>query len=169
MEIVDKRKLGKPLPEVAEESESNNVLKFEEMRKIGEPEQLYRGIPRTKHEWKDVAFMIAFLNINGNQTISGRALGLRDDGRAFFADYLFTPVWEEGFDWTAVAKDRLDTFLNCGCQDGAACEMHEKTVQSWLVEGVNRIQAIGSQGVPPAVEAFMKAQQQQPRIIHPGR
>ncbi len=158
MEIVDRRKINQVVPEGEEHRPAVAVLekpKAEEF--IG------------KREWTDVAFMIAFLNINGNQTISGRAVGLRSDGRAFVADYLFSPVWERGFDWTAVSEERLNTFLDCGCKDGTACEMHEVTVKAWYEEGLRRIQAIGSQGVPPAVEAFMRAQQQKPNIVVPGR
>ena len=157
MEIVDRRKMN----QVVEEKP--------EVTAVAEKPTLVMPKKHEKRGWKDVAFMIAFMNINGNQVISGRAVGLRSDDRSFVADYLFTPVWERGLDWTAISEERLNTFLDCGCQDGTACEMHKKTCEQWLIEGVERIQNVGAQGVPMAVEAFMKAQQQRPQIITPGR
>lgn len=165
MQIVDRRKLDETIEvfdkPVSALGNGDNVYVIGQ-KPINEKSA-------AKNTWKDVAFMIAFLNVNGSQVVSGRAVGLRSDGRAFVADYLFSPVWERGFEWTAVAECRLDTFLNCECKDGLACEMHEKTCRQWLIEGVERLQSVGSQGVPEAVEAFMRAQQQNPRIIAPGR
>lgn len=172
MQIVDRRKLDETL-EIPEKPEQvNHAIEFIN-RLAEEGGQIATQNPtlvkRSKASWNDVAFMIAFMNVNGQQVISGRCLGLRSDNRTFVADYLFSPVWERGLDWTAIAEERLNTFLDCGCQDGTACEMHQKTCEAWLIEGVQRIQSVGAQGVPPAVEAFMKAQQQKPQIITPGR
>jgi hypothetical protein len=174
MQIVDRRKLDENLEikeptaeDVAEKQMAHAKASFGKVLEIGSQRRAEPGAAKTT--WRDVAFMIAFMNVNGQQVISGRCLGLRSDGRTFVADYLFSPVWERGLDWTAIAEDRLNTFLDCGCLDGTACEMHQKTCEAWLIEGVQRIQSVGAQGVPPAVEAFMKAQQQKPQIITPGR
>lgn len=176
MQIVDRRKLDENLEikdptveEVAEKQMAHAKASFGKVLEIGGNRDAELRAKAQKNTWSDVAFMIAFMNVNGQQVISGRCLGLRSDNRTFVADYLFSPVWERGLDWTAIAEERLNTFLNCGCQDGTACEMHQKTCEAWLIEGVQRIQSVGAQGVPPAVEAFMKAQQQKPQIITPGR
>jgi hypothetical protein len=121
-----------------------------------------------KHTWKNVGYAVVIMGINGNQCIAGRAIGLRSDGEPYMADYLFSPIWEEGFDWTAEARKRLDTFLGCACSD-RPCPSHELAMTAWMQGDINRINECSQKPVPEAIEMFIDHQRKKPNIVIPGR
>jgi hypothetical protein len=125
--------------------EGGKVLAFGD-----KPRATYPG----RHKWQDVAYLVAFMGLNGQNVVSGRSVGLRDDGVVCIADYIFSPIWAEGFDWTVVGRERLETYLVC---------------EEWLEEGVQRLSSLGQNGVPMAMEALVRKQQGASRIIRPGR
>ena len=179
MKIVDRRKLDetmevpeKPVLAQAERLYQDAVASIGREPQAGDsgvlafkPRATYPG----RHKWEDVAYMVAFMGLNGQNVVSGRSVGLRDDGAVCIADYIFSPLWTEGFDWTAVGRERLDTYLVCECEEDKTCEYHVGMMQEWLQEGLERLTALGQSPIPMAMEAFIRKQQSTPKIIRPGR
>jgi hypothetical protein len=75
------------------------------------------------------------------QTVTGRALGIRNDGQRFFAELDLPWIWSKRYEWRKVARARLDTFLDPRCTCGAKgkeivrCTWHrEELLQEWAKE-----------------------------------
>lgn len=116
--------------------------------------------------WQEVAYTVAFFNLNGSQVAGGRCIGQRSDGKIFIADYVFTPFYDEGFDWTKEAKRRLDTYLLCACSDLGACALHQG--DPWMAEGWARLTADTTRPMPKVIELYFRAEKARaPRILAP--
>ena len=102
--------------------------------------------------------MIVLVPSNAGPIVTGRAVGLRSDGLCFLADYFLSPIYPEHFDWTEEARKRLDTFLGCDCMRGGACSVHKLYVPQWIKADTQRLELIGSQQVPEAIEVMVKAE-----------
>ena len=104
-----------------------------------------------------------------------RAAGLRTDEILFTADYALPPVWEDGTDFTAEARKRLDTFKGCCCDGKSRCKFHGEAMPGplgpgkWLEKDIERLQKIQNTPLPEAVEVLMKAEANRSRIVVPGR
>jgi hypothetical protein len=131
--------------------------------------------PVKDRKWKSVAYIIVVnQDQNGQPLIFGRGAGMATDENCFQADYLFPARWDEGFDWTAVAKQRLDTYLQCPCDmKSGPCEFHRrKNPQGWFKEDSDRDRENGLRAVPEVLEVLFKAErarQQAQRILAPRR
>ena len=196
MKIVDRRKLDESMevPEKPVLEKTERLYRDAEVRMLNSATEVmldgmtkaripapilefgkkeYPAYPGTslpnKHTWQDVAYLVAFMGLNGQNVVSGRSVGLRDDGVVCIADYIFSPIWAEGFDWTVVGRERLETYLVCECEEDKVCEYHVGKMQEWLEEGVQRLWSLGQNGVPMAMEALVRKQQGASRIIRPGR
>lgn len=125
----------------------------------------------SKSSWKDVAFMTAFAQSEQGILPIGRAVGVREDGRLFIADWLMPPHWRKGTDWMALAKARLDTFLGCDCNELGTCATHKVYVAGWVSSDTERINRLRSEPLPLAIETLMRAEmaRQQSKIVVPGR
>ena len=127
--------------------------------------------------WKSVGYVVAFLPLGQAQVLMVRAAGLRTDEQLFTADYAMPPVWEDGMDFTAEARKRLDTFKSCSCDKKGPCKFHAEVMPGavgpgrWLEEDMKRLQAMQGGQLPEAVEVLMKveAARAQNRVIVPGR
>jgi hypothetical protein len=125
---------------------------------IVEPEK-----PKTpvgsKRIWKSTAFLVVLNQAPGEGfVISGRAVGLREDGVLALADYAFAPIWKEGSDWTKEAQRRLNTWLGCDCKPMVMCETHKAIIPNWIREDNDRLSNVGRQPVPECVEVMAKAE-----------
>jgi hypothetical protein len=132
---VEKQPTPKPEP-VAEKEEAVTVLNG----------------PAT---WTEVVYTVNIGQIGGINVVSGRAIGLRSDRRPCVANYILDFLWKPGFDWTLPAKERLDTFLTCGCNEFGPCSYHKRAVPGWLEEGLMRLQNVARSEVPEAVRLLM--------------
>ena len=134
-----------------------------------------------KLSWKSVGYVMVIMPIGPpgpgqQQLFMVRAVGLRTDGMIFTADFALPPIWEEGSDYAADAKYRLDTFKSCACDTRGRCKFHGEVCPGpagpgrWLEEDIKRIQKIQTAPVPEAVEVLMKAEAEraQRRIVVPG-
>jgi hypothetical protein len=127
--------------------------------------------------WKSVGYVVAFLPLGQAQVLMVRAAGLRTDEQLFTADYAMPPVWEDGTDFTAAARKRLDTFKSCSCDKRGQCKFHAEVMPGavgpgrWLEEDMKRLQKVQGGQLPEAVEVLMKAEasRAQNRIVVPGR
>jgi hypothetical protein len=156
--FVDKRGQNNPIqekPKPIEESEDTRPVK--------------------DRRWKSIAYVIAINQASdGSPIVLGKAFGLADDQNIFFADYLFGMRWEAGFDWTIDAKRRLDTFLQCTCdQKTGPCKYHRRmTNGGWLKEDHDRIREDGDRAVPEVLEILSKANKtrvQAQQVLAPRR
>ena len=111
-------------------------------------------------EWQDVAFVIALLpQRDGSQIVIGRAIGLREDGLTFVADYWFPFIWPEDLEWTEKARERLDTFRECQCESHAPCSIHQMYIRQWMEADYQRV-ALSASGNPPlALAAYLRAEE----------
>lgn len=117
-------------------------------------------IPKVDGEWEDVAYLIVIApGQNGNVMVVGRAVGLRNDGETFIGDWLFPPIWKESMQWQPEARKRLDTFKNCACGSGLLCSVHKLYLQQWRTADTQRMELIGSEPLPKAMEVLIKAEQ----------
>ena len=135
---------------------------------------------RKKNEpppWKSVGYVVAMLPMGQATIMMMRAVGLRESGLLFTADYAIPGMVEEGEDFVAAARYRLDTFQVCACDREGRCPFHgevlpnHKGMGRWMEEDVKRLQKIQSKPMPEAVEILMKAEaaRANQRIIVPGR
>ena len=130
-----------------------------------------------KQEWKSVGYVAVFLPVGQAQMLMVRAAGIRTDELMFVADYAIPPVWVEGEDFTAEARNRLETFKACSCDRRGKCKFHGEKLPGpdgpgeWLKADMERLARIQGSQLPEAVEVLMKAEaaRQQSKIIVPGR
>ena len=113
-----------------------------------------------KSSWKNVGYMIVLIPSNAGPIVTGRAVGLRSDEKCFIADYFLPQIYPEHFDWTAKAKERLDTFLECDCVGGSPCAVHKMYQPQWIKADTQRLEMIGSSPVPEAIEVMVKAERE---------
>lgn len=106
--------------------------------------------------WKEIAYTVILTNVNGMTLAVGRCLGDCSDGRMAYADYVFGPKWEEGFDWTKEARSRLETYLNCTCSSQGPCLEHQGN--PWMEEGMSRVQKQSQQAMPAILEKYYRAE-----------
>ena len=111
-----------------------------------------------KSSWKNVGYMIVLIPSNAGPIVTGRAVGLRLDEKCFIADYFLPQIYPEHFDWTAKARERLDTFLDCECAGGTPCAVHKMSQTQWIKADTQRLELIGSSLVPEAIEVMVKAE-----------
>lgn len=124
-----------------------------------------------RSHWTDVSYMIAVVMTPNGPLVCGKCVGLRSDGLACMADWLFAPRWPEGYQWEKYIKTRLDTYLNCACVVGTPCIDHTRYFQQWQQADVTRLNLDAQQPLPPSMEAFMKIEmsKRQSGIVAPGR
>ena len=108
--------------------------------------------------WKNVGYMIVLVPSNAGPIVTGRAVGLRSDGLCFCADYFLPQIYPEHFDWTAKARERLDTWLGCECARGTRCTTHKMYMPQWLRADTDRLELIGNSAIPEAIEIMFKAE-----------
>ena len=138
--------------------------------------ELKKTVRGEVQEWRSVGFLPAFLPMGQGQVMMLRAVGKRTDEKVFTADYALPPIWEEGADYAAKAKYRLDTFKSCACDERGRCKFHGEVCPGpggpgkWLEEDIKRLQKVQSEPMPEAVEELMKveASRAQNRIVVPG-
>ena len=111
-----------------------------------------------RSSWKNVAYMIVLIGTNNGPLVSGRAVGLRSDGKFFIADWFLPPIYPEHFDWTVEARKRLNTFIGCECTNVAPCATHKMYMPQWVKQDTQRLELIGHTPVPEAVEVVVKAE-----------
>lgn len=121
-------------------------------------------------EWKDVAYGIVVNQMPTQDggvvmVIAGRAFGLRSDGKPFCADFWFGAQWKEGFRWEPIAKERLDTFLDCACNESGPCKVHQVSIRHWAVDDRKRIEEEGQQEPPEVIKVFILAKQNRAKIM----
>jgi len=121
-------------------------------------------IAQGSDEWKEVVYGIVVQQVASQQgppafIIMGRAFGLRGDGLPFCADFWFGAKWEEGFRWEPIAKDRLDTFLGCGCDHSSPCKDHDVWIRRWAHDDRKRIEEEGQTEPPEVIKIFIMAEQ----------
>ena len=127
--------------------------------------------------WKSVGFVVAMLPMGQATIMMMRAVGLRESGLLFTADYAIPGMVEEGEDFVAAAKYRLDTFKICACDRNGRCKFHGEMLPGavgpgkWLEEDIARLKKQQAQPMPEAVEVLMKAEaaRANQRIVVPGR
>ncbi len=141
-EIVDRRK---------EKKESSPLILIPKTEESEQPEG-------DKSTWKNVGYMIIFIPSNAGPIVAGRAVGLRSDEKCFVADYFLPQIYPEHFDWTAKARERLDTFLECECSSGSPCSVHKLYQPQWIKADTQRLELIGSSPIPEAIEVMFKAE-----------
>jgi hypothetical protein len=142
----------------------------------GEVVEFKKTVRGEVQEWRSVGFLPAFLPMGQANVMMLRAVGKRTDDKVFTADYALPPIWEEGADYAAKAKYRLDTFKSCACDERGRCKFHGEVCPGpggpgrWLEEDIKRLQKIQSEPMPEAVEELMKveAARAQNRIVVPG-
>lgn len=126
------------------------------------------GQPVDKSSWKSTAFVLIFLNSPNGPIPLGRAVGLRSDEELFVADWQMPPMWSEGTDWTKIARQRLDTFLNCQCGNRRICGTHELYIRNWQKADAERLQAMAAEPMPECLERHMMAERAaRPSIVVP--
>lgn len=130
-----------------------------------------------KHFWFDVDYVLVPVpqpRRHPNEPmiviINGRAIGKRNDDKVFLIDYpLYQVVTDKTLDWRPIAKNRLDTFLDCECTYGKhLCGLHTVRIPAWLEEDQQRFAREQARGAPPALKAIMMADealQARPKII----
>jgi hypothetical protein len=126
--------------------------------------------------WKSVGYLPVFLPVGGQQVLMIQAVGLRTDDRLFTANYALPPMWTEGDDYMAAAKDRLDSFKACSCDDHGKCKFHGEAMMSasapgkWLEADLKRLKKFHETPMPEAVEVLMRGMQEaaQRRIVTPA-
>ena len=125
------------------------------------------GSPAVKF-WSSYAFTVIMIPLAQKQILTaGRCVGVRSDGPMATADVLFTPIWEEGFDWTRLAKQRLDSYLLCQCSPGGYCGLH-RGENPWFEEDMLKIQQQSMGELPEALALLQKAEHaRQSRIVIP--
>lgn len=142
--------------------------KFEIVSRRGEkkPETVEKPLtiieapePKSEGEWEAVTYLVVLMQGQQGPLVIGRAVGLRQDGQCFAADWIFPPVWKAGTNWESKASERLDTFLDCSCSDAAPCGVHQLYLKQWLDADAQRLNLIASAPIPKALEAFIKAEQ----------
>lgn len=131
--------------------------------------------PVHDRQWESEDYIITInQGSDGNPLITGRALGLANDGNVFFVDVLFPPRWKRNYDWTLEARQRLDTFLQCSCSpNDGPCPWHRRKINGgWLREDQQRIQEDGQRPASKVLEVYFKAEsakRQATRILAPRR
>lgn len=116
--------------------------------------------PRGEGTWEEICYAVVLAQApGGNIMVLGRAVGLRDDGEVFVADWILPPIWKEGTRWEQEAKKRLDTFVDCNCKHGGqACVVHKMYLPQWAQQDTQRLELIDSEPVPKPLEVLMKAE-----------
>jgi hypothetical protein len=123
--------------------------------------------------WTSVAYTLCpKLNPQiGLVAVAGKACGIRSDGQAFWATYDLPWIYPQGFDWTAKAKERLDSFLECSCSiSTGACNFHRVAQEEWFREDELR-NHIRVEDIPSALRGHLGPPEQdpnRPRIIRPS-
>lgn len=119
--------------------------------------------------WKSVGFMIAMAQGPQGIIVIGRAVGLRGDDNNFVADFILAPIYPEGFDWTKVARQRLETFLGCNCGAGKMCSTHRMYMQQWSEADADRLNRMSAEPMPECLEVLYRAEQarRNPGIVVP--
>jgi len=151
--VVDRRKQK-------QEMESTPVLTVEEVDH--EPDESTKS-------WKSIGYLIALIQGQNGILVSGRAVGLRGDGRPFVADYILPPIWPEKLDWIKEVRKRLDTFLGCQCKEHSSCADHKMYLGQWMSQDAQRIQMMSTQPVPEAIEVLANIEKKmaESRIVLP--
>ena len=127
---------------------------------VAKPEQAVKDSPEAKGAWDDVTYMVVLAQgPTGQIMVLGRAVGLREDGETFVADWIFPPLWQEGFRWEPEVKKRLDTFLNCDCTISGPCSIHKMYIPQWMQADTQRLNLLAAAPVPRALETLTKAEQ----------
>jgi len=128
--------------------------------------------------WKSVGYLTAMVPIGQATILMMRAVGLRETGLLFTADYAIPGmVKDETENFVTAAKYRLDTFKICACDRSGRCKFHGEVLPGpggpgrWLEEDIKRLQDMQKEPMPEAVEILMKAEaaRANQRIIVPGR
>jgi hypothetical protein len=128
--------------------------------------------------WKSVGYVVAMLPMGQATIMMMRAVGLRESGLLFTADYAIPGmVKDETENFVAAARYRLDTFQVCACDRSGRCKFHGEVLPGpggpgrWLEEDIKRLQDMQKQPMPEAVEILMKAEaaRANQRIVVPGR
>jgi hypothetical protein len=129
-------------------------------------------------DWKSVGYLTAMLPMGQAQILMMRAVGLRESGLLFTADYAIPGMLlDDKENFAAAAKWRLDTFQVCSCDRSGRCKFHGEVLPGpggmgrWLEEDIKRLQYMQKQPMPEAVEILMKAEaaRANQRIVVPGR
>ena len=109
--------------------------------------QVIPAKPRKRH-WKATSYIIS-VKIGPAKamlgakvyTVTGRALGVRNDGQRFFAELDLPWLWSKRYEWRKIARARLDTFLDPRCTCSAKgkeivrCDWHrEELMLLWVKE-----------------------------------
>jgi hypothetical protein len=128
------------------------------------------AVPVGTGEWKEVVYGIVVNQMPTAQggavmVIAGRAFGLRNDGKPFCADFWFGAQWKEGFRWEPIAKQRLDTFLDCACDESGPCKVHQVSMPHWARDDRKRIEDEGQTEPPEVIKVFIMAEQNRARIM----
>ena len=126
------------------------------------------GSPEVKF-WSSYAFTVIMIPLGqqGQVVTAGRCVGVRSDGAMATGDVIFPPIWKEGFDWTRLAKQRLDSYLLCQCSPGGYCGLHRGD-NPWFEEDMGKIQQQMMGPLPEALALLQKAEQaRQSRIVIP--
>ena len=152
--------------------------KFEVIDRRGqnrEPIPFHVPTPKPKPEERtwvgDITFVLMVIQQKNGLLMTVRAIGQRSDDLPFFANAHFGPWWKEGENELAeqqkLARERLETFLHCGCDRSAACQSHRVLLQQWVAEDMMRVQALCQKPIPPALEMLMRAEMaaQQSKIV----
>ena len=96
-----------------------------------------------------------------------QAVGLRDDGSLFTADYILPPILPKNFDWKSVVTKRIDSYLACDCsREIGTCGMHQQYERQWMEQDAQRLNMFASQPVPECIEVMVNLQRQkQPKVV----
>ena len=137
IEFIDKR--GKKTEPVVEQSEA--TVPAEDLDKA---------------TWKTYTFIVTMLRQQNGTIQAGKVIGIRGDDRLFSLDIPFAPVWSEGWDWTAIAKKRLDTYLGCECNEYGMCNLHTLLQSEWFREDSTRLTDIMQGVLPEALTKFIE-------------
>ena len=95
------------------------------MKKKGQPEP-----------WKSTGYVVAMVPVGQASILMIRAVGLRHDELLFTADYAIPGMIEEGEDFVAASRERLDTFLACACDRTGKCPFHGQKLQGPTGPGI---------------------------------
>jgi hypothetical protein len=131
--------------------------------------------PILSRRWTSLEYMLAIQRGPGGEImVMGRVAALDQEENVFVADYILSPRWEPGSDWTVQAKRRLDTFLDCPCSPAKGmCPFHQKMApDGWIKEDAKRIEQDGKKTVSKVIEVLSKAEatrQNAQRILAPRR
>jgi hypothetical protein len=94
------------------------------------------------NHWVEIAYFLQMaMNPKTGQFggVQGNCIGQRSDTKRILGIVILPiAVWPEGFDWQKLARERLETFLDCHCSQFGPCEFHALKTMEWATLDITR-------------------------------